>query len=76
VDAGYAGEAGVVLCRECERLLLRARAACPWCLAQRPGAHVRARRQTRVELWVLAPALSAPALLAGDVVARWLLRSA
>jgi hypothetical protein len=66
----------VVVCRECDRLLLRTPAACPSCLAQRPGAHLRTARHSRVELWLLAPALSAPALLAGDVVARWLLRSA
>jgi hypothetical protein len=64
----------VVLCRECDRLLLRTPDSCPWCRARRPGAHLRAAaRPHRLDLWLLAPAVSAPALVAGDVAARWLL---
>lgn len=64
----------MVLCRECERLLLRTPAACPSCRARRPGAQLRTQpRRQRLGLWLLAPAVSAPALLVGDVAARWLL---
>jgi hypothetical protein len=64
----------VVLCRECERLLLRTPVTCPSCRAQRPAAHLRsAPRAHRLGLWLLGPAVSAPALLAGDAAARWLL---
>ena len=72
---GYAEEDPVVLCRECERLLLRTPVTCPTCGARRPGARLRATRRHRLELWLLAPAVSAPALLAGEVAARWLLRT-
>lgn len=66
----------MVLCRECERLLLRTPVACPSCRARRPGARLRgAPGPLRLELWLLAPAVSAPVLLAGDAAARWLLAS-
>ena len=64
----------MVVCRECERLLLRTPSACPSCRAERPGARLCSeRRPLRLELWLLAPAVSAPALVAGDAAARWLL---
>ena len=64
----------MVLCRECERLLLRAPVTCPSCGTRRPGAHLRAApRAQRRELWVLAPAVSAPTLVATDAAVRWLL---
>ena len=67
----------MVLCRECERLLLRTPPTCPSCRARRPGVRVRtATRAQRCELWLLAPAVSAPTLVAGDAVARWLLAGA
>ena len=64
----------MVVCRECERLLLRTPPTCPSCRAERPGARLRVeRRPLRLELWLLAPAVTAPALVVGDVAARWLL---
>jgi hypothetical protein len=63
----------VLLCRECERLLLRTPVACPSCRARRPGARLAPPRAHRLELWLLAPAITGPALVAGDAAARWVL---